>query len=88
MRPLFVDFPDDPEAWRVDDQFLLGPDVLVAPVTEYEARSRSVYLPAGTEWIDPWTGGTHPGGATLTVDAPLTRIPVFLRAGSSVPIVP
>ncbi|MDT0328159.1 glycoside hydrolase family 31 protein [Nocardiopsis lambiniae] len=86
MRPLFVDFPEDPRSWEPGDVFLFGPDVLVAPVTEYGARSREVYLPEGADWTDPWTGETHPGGSLITLEAPLDRVPVLVRAGSEVPI--
>jgi alpha-D-xyloside xylohydrolase len=75
MRPLFVDFPDDPAAWTCDDQFMLGPRYLVAPVTEPGARSRSVYLPAGARWARD--GQTHEGGQRLTLPAPLEAIPVL-----------
>ncbi|MEJ2854096.1 MULTISPECIES: glycoside hydrolase family 31 protein [unclassified Saccharothrix] len=84
MRPLFFDFPGDERAWTVDDQFLLGPDVLVAPVTEAGARSRSVYLPAGTRWRDAETGAVHDGGTAVEASAPLARIPVFVREGAAV----
>ncbi|QMU69820.1 TIM-barrel domain-containing protein [Streptacidiphilus sp. P02-A3a] len=86
MRPLFVEFPDDPAAWTVDDAFLLGPDLLVAPVTEAGARRREVYLPSGADWTDAWTGAVHPGGSRTAVDAPLDRIPLFLRDGAELPI--
>ena len=86
MRPLFYDFPEDEGAWSVDDAFLFGPDVLVAPVTVYGAREREVYLPAGADWTDPWTGTTHPGGRTLCLRAPLDRVPVLLRDGAPIPI--
>lgn len=86
MRPLFVDFPGDPRAWEVDDVFLFGPDVLVAPVTSPGARSREVYLPAGTSWVDAATGAVVEGGTTVTAAAPLERIPVFTRAGAAVRI--
>jgi alpha-D-xyloside xylohydrolase len=80
MRPLFFDFPDDPRAAAVEDQFLFGPDLLVAPITEYQARERSVYLPAGTEWGDAWNvAHVHDGGTTVAAPAPLERIPVFIR---------
>ncbi|MFC4587001.1 glycoside hydrolase family 31 protein [Sphaerisporangium corydalis] len=85
MRPLFVDFPGDEPSWRADDQFLLGPDLLVAPVLEAGARSRAVHLPGGTSWTDTATGTDHPGGRTLRVEAPLEHIPVFARTGSRVP---
>jgi alpha-D-xyloside xylohydrolase len=84
MRPLFVDFPADGPSWMVDDQFLFGPDVLVAPVTEPGVREREVYLPPG-EWVDAATGAEHRGGVTVTVAAPIERIPVFVRAGADVP---
>jgi alpha-D-xyloside xylohydrolase len=82
MRPLFVDFPDDKVCETVEDQFLLGPDILVAPVLEEGARGRKVYLPAGTEWTDAEKGKPHPGGEWRSVEAPLETVPVFLRAGS------
>ncbi|TDC50374.1 glycoside hydrolase family 31 protein [Jiangella ureilytica] len=84
MRPLFVDYPGDPRAWEVDDVFLFGPDVLVAPVTSPGARSREVYLPAGAAWVDAATGSLVEGGTTVTAAAPLEQIPVFTRAGSAV----
>lgn len=82
MRPLFADFPDDPAAWDVDDAYLFGDGLLVAPVVAHGARDRQVYLPAGETWTDVWAGETHRGGATITVDAPLGRIPVFARNGT------
>jgi alpha-D-xyloside xylohydrolase len=81
MRPLFVDFPD---CETIEDQFLFGPDILVAPVTEAGARSRSVRLPAGARWRDAWTGAIHDGGQTIVADAPLERIPVFLRDSANI----
>ncbi|GAA3487811.1 glycoside hydrolase family 31 protein [Streptomyces cremeus] len=84
MRPLFFDFPDDQRAWEADDQFLLGPDVLVAPVHEAGARSRRVHLPYGARWLDPFSGRVEEGGTTLDADAPLDRIPVFVREGAGV----
>jgi alpha-D-xyloside xylohydrolase len=84
MRPLFFDFPGDEHAWAVDDEFLLGPDVLVAPVTEAGARTRSVYLPAGTRWRQTATGVVHDGGTTVDAAAPLAHLPVFVREGAAV----
>jgi len=86
MRPLFVDFADDEAAWTVDDEFLFGSDVLVAPVLHFGARTRSVYLPAGASWTDAWTGEVHAGSTTIEADAPLDRIPVFLKDGAAVPV--
>ena len=82
MRPLFFDFPDDARAAEVEDQFLFGPDLLVAPIVEYRARQRQVYLPAGADWLEAGEGGRqHEGGATIDAPAPLERIPVFIRTG-------
>lgn len=86
MRPLFVDFPDDPRSWDSADSFMFGPSVLVAPVTQYQARERTVYLPAGSTWTDAWTGEAYAGGTVLTAAAPLERIPVFRRDGADLPI--
>jgi alpha-D-xyloside xylohydrolase len=88
MRPLFVDFPADPLAWEVEDAFMFGPDLLVAPVTRYGARQRQVYLPAGSRWADAWTGAELDGGQLITAAAPLDRIPLFLRDGADLPIRP
>lgn len=79
MRPLFYDFPEDQKAWEVEDQYLFGPDVLVKPVTEAGCRSVSVYLPAGADWTNAWTGQRFQGGQTVTVDAPLDQIPLFTK---------
>jgi alpha-glucosidase (family GH31 glycosyl hydrolase) len=79
MRPLFFDFKDDPKAAEVEDQFLFGPDIMAAPVTRYEVRSRDGYLPAGTEWTDAWTGKKLQGGRTVKADAPIEHIPVYVR---------
>jgi alpha-D-xyloside xylohydrolase len=82
MRPVFFDYPADPRAAEVEDAFLFGPDLLVAPIVEYQARSREVYLPAGAVWTNAWTGESVPGGTRLVVDAPIEHIPVFVRAGN------
>ncbi|MGW3730157.1 glycoside hydrolase family 31 protein [Streptomyces sp. NPDC000851] len=86
MRPLFVDHPEDPHAWAVDDAFLFGPDLLVAPVTQPGQRSREVYLPAGTRWVCAGSGEVHEGGRTVTAPAPIDHIPVFTREGADVPL--
>jgi alpha-D-xyloside xylohydrolase len=84
MRPLFVDFPDDVGAWRVEDQFLLGPDILIAPVLEPDATVRDVYLPAGRRWTQAATGDQHAGGSAVRVPVSPDRIPVFTREGAEV----
>jgi alpha-D-xyloside xylohydrolase len=82
MRPLWFDFPADTSAWDVEDEYLFGPSVLVAPITSFGARSRSVYLPEGAEWTDAYSAEVHRGGQWATVAAPLERIPIFLRDGA------
>jgi alpha-D-xyloside xylohydrolase len=86
MRTLFYEFPDDSQCWDVTDQYMFGPDLLVAPIMEAGMTKRQVYLPAGTTWKDGWTGKTHHGGITITVDAPLDIIPLFVKEGSNLPI--
>lgn len=79
MRPLFFDIAADPAAATVEDQFLFGPDLLVAPIIQYQARSWEVYLPAGIAWIDAWTGAKLAGGQRMVAAAPLDQIPVYVR---------
>ena len=83
MRPMFYDYPDDPRCWAVDDQYMFGPDLLVAPVTDAGVSERSVYLPQGI-WCDAWTGERIEGGGDLACNAPVERIPVFIRDGAGV----
>ena len=87
MRPLFFDFPTDTATYEIADQFLFGPDVLVAPVLEYGAVSRSVYLPREADWENAWTGETIAGGRRLEVTAPIASLPVFQRVGAGLPFV-
>ena len=82
MRPLFVDFPQNEQAAQIDDQFMLGPDLLIAPVIEKGVRQRQVYFPYGTDWVDAWSGETQPGGATVLIEAPIEKVPVYWRKGS------
>jgi alpha-D-xyloside xylohydrolase len=86
MRPLFLEFPADPAAWEIEDQFLLGPDLLVAPVTDLGARQRRTYLPAGAEWTDAATGLHYAGGAYVDLAAPLDYIPVLVRDDAQIPL--
>jgi alpha-glucosidase len=86
VRPLFLDFPDDANATQLEDVFLLGPDLLVAPVLEEGETRRAVYLPAHPGgWVDWHDGRSYAGGAVATVEAPLGRLPVFVRAGAMIP---
>jgi alpha-D-xyloside xylohydrolase len=87
MRPLVMDFARDATARELSDEYMYGPALLVAPVTEYQARTRAVYLPAGVGWYDYWTGKTVAVGE-VKASAAYDEIPVFVRAGSIVPYAP
>lgn len=84
VRPVWLDFPHDFAAWAENDEHLLGPDILVAPVMEPHARERRLRLPAGAAWVDLWNGMCFAGGQQITVPAPLDGPPpMFARAGSA-----
>ncbi|MBC7186009.1 MAG: DUF5110 domain-containing protein, partial [Calditrichaeota bacterium] len=85
MRPLVLEFQKDPATWELDDQFLVGDALLVAPVLSEGARMRWVYLPEG-QWYDFATNQLHRGPARIMVDAPLERVPLFVRAGTVIPM--
>ena len=87
MRPLVMDFRDDTRAQNIGDQFMYGPAFLVSPVTEPAASTRQVYLPAA-KWFDFWTGSAIEGGQMINAITPLDRLPVYVRAGSIVPLGP
>lgn len=87
MRHLVFDYPNDPQVFDIKDQFLFGPALLVSPVASAGVTTRSVYLPADT-WYDFWTGSETAGGATTSASAPLSQIPLFVKAGSIVPMGP
>jgi len=86
MRALFMDFPQDAKVSELDDEYMLGPAFLVAPVTEQGATSRMVYLPAGADWYNYWTNQRVHGGQAIQVDAPIDTLPLFVRAGSILPL--
>ncbi len=81
MRPLFYDFPEDKTCWETEDAYMFGPDLLVAPVMEAGATTRTIYLPKGASWTDANTKQVYEGGQTVTVPAPLDVIPVMIRDG-------
>jgi alpha-D-xyloside xylohydrolase len=86
MRALFMDFPNDPKVAELGDEYMFGPAFLVAPVTDQGASSRVVYLPSGADWYNYWTDERIHGGQTLRVEAPIDTLPLFVRAGSIVPL--
>ena len=81
MRPLFYDYPDDAASWEIEDEYMFGPDILVAPVTQSRQNEREVYLPEGSTWTNAWTGAVIEGGVRVCVDAPLEQIPLFTTNG-------
>lgn len=99
-RALAFDFRHDPAVYDIDDQLMIGPALMICPVTEPMyfgpdstplagvVPTRPVYLPAGCDWYDFWTGDQHSGGQTIEAAAPLERMPIFVRAGSILPLGP
>jgi len=87
MRPLVLNYPDDPNVWDLGTQYLWGDDMLVAPVTRRGATHWTAYLPQGS-WHDFWTHETYSGPGGVTVEAPLERLPLFVRGGAVIPMAP
>ena len=87
MRPLVLNYPEDPAVWELGSEYLWGDDLLVAPVTRQGATAWPVYLPAGT-WHDYWTQQRYEGGQGVSVEAPLGRLPLFVRGGAILPLAP
>jgi alpha-D-xyloside xylohydrolase len=83
MRPLFYDFPNDEQAWELEDEYMFGPDYLVAPMLYPGENKRQVYLPAGTVWTDCWSGEQYHGGIGITANAPLDKIPVYSQTNKA-----
>lgn len=88
MRGLVMDFAGDRNVWGIADQYMFGPALMAAPVTSFKARSRKVYLPAGSGWYDFADGRFYAGGQTINAAAPRERMPLFVRAGAIVPTGP
>jgi alpha-D-xyloside xylohydrolase len=88
MRGLVMDFPHDANVRNIDDQYLFGQAFLINPIHEYKARSRSVYLPKGSAWYDFYSGEYIEGGRSLDAAAPLSHMPIYVKAGSIVPTGP
>lgn len=83
IRPLFYDYPDDKKCWEIEDEYMFGPDILVAPILFEGQTSREVYLPIGKTWKDAKSGKVFDGGKTIHVDAPIDTIPIFTTNNSS-----
>jgi len=87
FRPLLLNYQDDESTYNLDDQFMIGDDILIAPITKPDVTRRLVYLPAGS-WYDYWTNKKYAGGTMISVDAPLNVVPIFVRAGAIIPVGP
>ncbi len=87
FRPLVLNFPEDPNTYNLDDEFMIGDDLLVAPIVKPDLSARLVYLPKG-DWYDYWTSKKYPGGSMIRSDAPLETVPLFVRAGAIIPLGP
>jgi alpha-D-xyloside xylohydrolase len=85
LRTLFFEFPDDPTAWQIEDQYMFGSDLLVAPLMEDLSTGRKVYLPAGTDWIDYQSGQTYTGGAWHDIEAGAIPIVLLVRDNAVIP---
>jgi alpha-D-xyloside xylohydrolase len=88
MRALILDFAGDRNVLNIGDQYMFGPALLVNPVVEYQARTRSVYLPAGIGWYALKSGHYYPGGQTIQAEAPYSEMPIYVKAGSILPCGP
>jgi endoglucanase len=88
MRPLVMDFRTDGNVFGIKDQYMFGPSLMPCPVTSPGVTARNVYLPAGTVWYDFWTGATNAGGQAVSAAAPIDKMPIFVRAGSVLPMGP
>jgi len=86
MRALVMDFNGDTDAVKQPYEYMFGKAFLVAPITEAGATQRDVYLPKSADWFDFWTGKRIKGGQTIKAEAPLNKIPLFIKAGSIVPM--
>lgn len=88
MRGLVMDFVSDKNVLNIADQFMFGPSILVNPVTDFKATKRKLYLPAGCNWYDFYTGKPISGGKTIDADAPYTRMPLYIKEGTILPLGP
>jgi alpha-glucosidase len=87
FRPLMLNYQDDENTYNLDDEFMIGEDLLVAPIVKPDVTARLVYLPKGN-WYDYWTNKRYEGGKMIRVDAPLENVPMFVRAGAIIPLAP
>jgi alpha-glucosidase (family GH31 glycosyl hydrolase) len=85
VRPLLYAYPRDQQSWGIEDEYLVGPEILVAPVMTENTTTREVYLPAGDDWVDYWSDHLYPGGQKIPYDAPVDVLPLLVRRGAILP---
>jgi alpha-D-xyloside xylohydrolase len=85
-RPMYYDFPDDEKCAVMTDQYMFGPDLLMAPVMEEGMKGSSVYLPHYHQWKDAKSGKVYDGGTTVIVDTPIDVIPVFVKDSADISV--
>lgn len=85
MRPLWYEFPNDKGTYLINDEFMIGSDVLVAPVVKQGVNVRGIYLPVGADWVDWWTGARLESGKTHYIENPPDRLPIYVRSGAVIP---
>lgn len=85
MRPLWYEYPNDKQTYLINDEFMVGSDVLVAPVVKEGMRTRGIYLPVGADWVDWWTGERIESGKMHYLKTPVDRLPIFVRVGAVIP---
>ena len=82
VRPLFIEYPNDANAWQESNTFLFGRDVLVSPVVTMNCRQKKVYIPYGDDWIHLFSEKIYVGGEKYNIDTPIEEIPVFIKKNS------
>jgi alpha-glucosidase len=85
MRPLWYEYPNDKQTYLIDDEYMVGSDLLVAPVVKQGMTTRGIYLPVGADWIDWWSGEKIESGKVHYLQTPIDRLPIFVRAGAVIP---
>ena len=88
MRPLWFEYPNDKQTYLIDDEYLVGKDILVAPVLKEGQTIRGIYLPKGDEWMDWWTGERLESGKIHYLQTPIERVPIYVRVGAVIPTQP
>ena len=86
VRPLFYEFPLDTTSYNIMNEYMFGDEMLVAPVVESQQKTKEVYLPSGAEWYNFWTNEVYKGGSWINVDLTLETIPIFIKAGATIPM--